>query len=116
MRRLVICGLLFCGSAVFAQTDSSQQLPGQVQKQLPGQTQPQAPQQLPEQLKQLAPTQPTGEKCGQITGQADVTVEKTQDGAILRMKAKDPGQVAQVQEAAQKLQTCLSSPAGEPAK
>ena len=116
MRRLVMCGLLFGGSAVFAQTAFSQQLPGQVQKQLPGQTQPQAPQQLPEQLKQLAPAKPTSEKCGQITGQADVSVEKTQDGAILRMKAKDPGQVAQVQEMAQKLQTCISTPAGAPAK
>ncbi|NOK19720.1 hypothetical protein [Corallococcus carmarthensis] len=42
-------------------------------------------------------------------GMADVKVEQTQTGAILRLTAKNPGQVAEVQRMAEGMQRCMSA-------
>jgi hypothetical protein len=38
---------------------------------------------------------------------ANVTVEETDDGAIIRLRAKDPSQVAAVQPHAQAMSSCM---------
>lgn len=45
--------------------------------------------------------------CGQMMGKADIKIEKTPDGAIIHMTAKDPRDVAAVQERAQMISTCM---------
>ena len=77
MRRLVILALLFGGSAAFAQTDQAfpQQLPNQMRQQQ---------QQVPEELRQLPQQITQSRSCGQVSGQADVTVEDTKDGMKFR--------------------------------
>lgn len=45
--------------------------------------------------------------CGQMQAQADVKVEKTPDGAVLRLSAKDPKNVAAVQQHAEMMSRCM---------
>jgi hypothetical protein len=45
--------------------------------------------------------------CGQMTGKADIRVEKTPDGAVIHMTAKDPRDITAVQERAQMMSTCM---------
>jgi hypothetical protein len=40
---------------------------------------------------------------------ADVSVEQTADGAVLRLTAKDPSQVEQVQRMAQRMGSCTGA-------
>ena len=46
--------------------------------------------------------------CGQMGGMADVKVEQTRDGAVLRLTARSPENVQQVQQHAQMMQRCMS--------
>jgi hypothetical protein len=49
-----------------------------------------------------------GPGCGaMIRRTANVTVEETDDGAIIRLRAKDPSQVAAVQRHAQAMSSCM---------
>ncbi|TNV59018.1 hypothetical protein FH620_27160 [Corallococcus exiguus] len=41
-------------------------------------------------------------------GMADVKVEQTRTGALLRLTAKNPGQVEEVQRMAEGMQRCMS--------
>lgn len=50
-----------------------------------------------------------GGSCGQMMGVSDVVVEKTADGAILRLKAKGNEDVKQVQQMASMMKECMSS-------
>ncbi|RKG85513.1 hypothetical protein D7W82_19325 [Corallococcus sp. CA049B] len=43
-----------------------------------------------------------------MRGMADVQVEETRTGAILRLTAKDPSQVSEVQRMAEGMQRCMS--------
>ncbi|WP_375744471.1 hypothetical protein NR800_06570 [Corallococcus interemptor] len=43
-----------------------------------------------------------------MRGKADVKVEQTPTGAVLRLTAKDPGQVDDVQRMAERMQRCMS--------
>lgn len=55
-----------------------------------------------------------GMGCGQMMGGATVSVENTADGAVIRMSAKDPANVAKVQQHAQMMADCMGNtgPAG----
>lgn len=46
-------------------------------------------------------------RCGGMMGQANIRVEKTRDGAVIRMSAKDPKDVAAVQEHAERMSSCM---------
>lgn len=46
--------------------------------------------------------------CSQMMGGADVTVQNTNDGATIRLRAKSKDQVQQVQQAAQMMKNCMS--------
>ena len=54
-----------------------------------------------------------GGACGQMRSQANVRVEKTANGAVIRMTAKSPQQVAAVQQHAEMMSTCMG---GTPAQ
>ncbi|QAT84942.1 hypothetical protein EJ065_3380 [Corallococcus coralloides] len=43
-----------------------------------------------------------------MRGMADVKVEQTRTGALLRLDAKNPDQVSEVQRMAEKMQRCMS--------
>jgi TusA-related sulfurtransferase len=45
---------------------------------------------------------------------ADVSVEQTADGAVLRLTAKDPNQVEQVQRMAQMMGNCTGAGQQQP--
>ncbi|QRK14249.1 hypothetical protein JQX13_52610 [Archangium violaceum] len=49
----------------------------------------------------------SGMGCQHMGQMADVQVEQTQDGAILRLTTKDPSKVAQVQQHAQMMANCM---------
>lgn len=49
-----------------------------------------------------------GMGCGHMRSVADVKVEQTKDGAVLRLTAKSPEQVAQVQQHAQMMKRCMT--------
>ncbi len=53
---------------------------------------------------------------GPMMGQANVTVENTSGGAVLRFTAKDPSQVQSVQQRAQRMASCMggAAPSAEP--
>ena len=55
-------------------------------------------------------------KAGQgcpMSGMADVAVEQTPTGAILRLTAKDPAKVADVQRMAQMMEHCMGGAAAK---
>jgi hypothetical protein len=89
--------------------------------------------QTPDMARQTnAPAQPqSGCSCGMMGhgmggagmhcpmhGMADVKVEETPTGAVLRLTAKNPGQVSEVQRMAEGMQRCMSGsgtpPQGQP--
>ena len=49
-----------------------------------------------------------GMSCAQMMGGADVTVQNTNDGATIRMRAKSKDQVQHVQHMAQMMKSCMS--------
>ena len=51
--------------------------------------------------------------CGQMSGQANVSVENTNEGAIIRLTAKDASQVQRVQQMARMMGNCCTN-AGSP--
>lgn len=56
-----------------------------------------------------------GPGCGaMIRRSANVTVEETDDGAIVRLRAKDPAQVSTVQRHAHMMATCMGGPPPSP--
>lgn len=48
--------------------------------------------------------------CGQIASYADITVENTKDGAVIRLKVKDAAQVARMQLLAHMMQSAGPPP------
>lgn len=60
----------------------------------------------------------SGGGCGPMRAMADVKVEQTPQGAVLRLTAKDAAQVAQVQEHARMMERCMGGGAAgaQPAK
>lgn len=48
---------------------------------------------------------------GPMMGQANVTVENTSSGAVVRFTAKDPSQVQRIQQHAQTMASCMGSAA-----
>jgi hypothetical protein len=55
-----------------------------------------------------------GMNCSQMMGEARVTVENTSDGAVVRMVAKDPANVAKVQKHAQMMADCMKASSSPP--
>jgi hypothetical protein len=53
-----------------------------------------------------------GMSCSEMMGHADVKVENTSSGAVIRLTAKNKDQVKHVQHMAQMMKRCMS---GEPA-
>jgi hypothetical protein len=51
---------------------------------------------------------------GPMMGQANVTVENTSSGAVVRFSAKDPAQVQRIQQHAQMMASCMGSRATPP--
>ncbi len=49
--------------------------------------------------------------AGPMMGQANVTVENTSSGAVVRLTAKDPSQVQHIQQHAQMMASCMGNAA-----
>ena len=50
----------------------------------------------------------SGMSCSQMMGNADVTVQNTKDGAVIKMRAKSKDQVQRVQGMARMMKNCMS--------
>jgi hypothetical protein len=48
---------------------------------------------------------------GPMMGQANVTVENTSGGAVIRFTARDPSQVQSIQQSAQMMASCMGGAA-----
>jgi hypothetical protein len=94
MTKLAFCALLLCGSGAFAQTQPPSQPP---------------PPPAPPTQRMHGGMMHHQMMCGEMASQADITVENTKEGAIIRFKAKDPAQVGRVQQLAQMMQDCMRS-------